>query len=202
MKNLFLALDIICYVEFDPIEHLICTMANKRETNLQELTKVTHKSAAILITLLKYGISKKILTEIHKDSNVFYTLTPYGEKTLASMSSKIIDGWNDINRAIETKNIDEFIKLVKESQTWIQYLRYAKIISTDDADFILDSYHKIIRSRQKKKPSDPEISRLETDARMERTRVLTEQQWKFDDENYEITRDYNNFVDTNYDNNY
>lgn len=43
---------------------------------------------------------------------------------------------------------------------------------------------------------------MQTDAEIERTRTLTEQQWKFDDQNYEITRDHNNYVDTNYENNY
>ena len=118
------------------------------------------------------------------------------------MSSEIVAGWNAINKAVETKDVDTFVKLVKENEEWIKYLRYGKMISADDADFIIDSYKKIIESRQKKNTKDAEISRIQTDAQIERTRVLREQQWKFDDENYEITRDYNNFVDTNYDNNY
>lgn len=58
------------------------------------------------------------------------------------MSSKIIDDWNTINKAIETKDIDTFVKLVKENEGWIKYLRYGKMISTEDADFIINSYKK------------------------------------------------------------
>jgi len=176
-------------------------MANKRETTLQELINATNKKADVMTNLINYGISEHILTKIQKQSNVFYTLTPYGEDTLKLMSSKIIEGWNAINKAIETKDIDTFVKLVKENEEWIQYLRHGKMISLEDADFIIDSYKKILESRQKKNATNSEISRIQTDAQIERTRVLTEQQWKFDDENYEITREYNNFVDTSYDNN-
>jgi len=189
-------------VEFDPIDHLVCTMANKRETTLQELMNVTKEKTDVLTNLINHGISKNILFKIQKPSDVFYTLTPFGEETLALMSSKIIDGWNAINKAIETKDVDTFVKLVKENEEWIQYLRYGKMIPTKDADFIIDSYKKILESRRKKNATNAYISRIQTDAQIERTRVLREQQWKFDDENYEITRDYNNFVDTNYDNNY
>jgi len=66
------------------------------------------------------------------------------------MSSKIIDDWNTINKAIETKDIDTFVKLVKENEGWIKYLRYGKMISTEDVDFIINSYKKILESRQKK----------------------------------------------------
>jgi len=189
-------------VEFEPIEHLICTMANKRETTVQELMNVTKENADVINGLINYGISKNVLVKNKKQSNVFYTLTPHGEETLTLMSSKIIEGGNTINKAVETKNLDIFVKLVRENEAWIKYLRYGKIISSEDAAFIIESYQKIMKSRQKKTSIDPEISRMQTDAQMERTRVLTEQQWKFDDENYEITRDYNNYVDTNYDNNY
>ncbi|MDH3677792.1 MAG: hypothetical protein OEQ12_05765 [Nitrosopumilus sp.] len=189
-------------MEFEPIDHLVCTMANKRKTTLKELMNVTKENADVLTNLINYGISKNILTTTKKKLDTFYTLTPYGEEQLAVMSSKIIEGWKAINKAVETKDVDTFLKMVKENELWIKYLRYAKIISADDADFIIDTYKKIIKSRQKKKTKDPEIRRIQTDAEMERTRVLTEQQWKFDDQNYEITRDFNNYVDTNYDNNY
>lgn len=189
-------------MEFDPIDHLICTMANKRKTTLQELMNVTKENADVLTDLIDYGISKNILSKTKEKSDTFYTLTPYGEEQLAMMSSKIIEGWKVINKAVETKDVDTFVKMVEKNQEWIKYLRYGKIISTEDADFIIDTYQKIKKSRQKKKGKDPEISRIQTDAEMERTRVLTEQQWKFDDQNYEITRDHNNYVDTNYDNNY
>ena len=189
-------------MDFDPIDHLICSMANKRKTTLKELLNVTKENEDILINLINYGISKNILSKTKEKSDIFYTLTPYGEEQLAMMSSKIIEGWKIINKAVETKDIDTFVKIVGENQEWIKYLRYGKMISTEDADFIIDTYQKIIKSRQKKKNKDHEISRVQTDAEMERTRVLTEQQWKFDDQNYEITRDYNNYVDINYDNNY
>jgi len=189
-------------VEFDPIDHLVCTMASKRETTLQELMNVTKEKADVLTSLINYGISKNILFKIQKQSDVFYTLTPLGEETLALMSSKIIEGWNAINRAIETKDVDTFVNLVRENEEWIQYLRYGKMISTEDADFVIDSYKKILESRRTKNTTNAEISRIQTDAEMERASALREQQWKFDDENYEITRDYNNYVDTNYDNNY
>ncbi|MDH3341071.1 MAG: hypothetical protein OEL84_07280 [Nitrosopumilus sp.] len=105
-------------------------------------------------------------------------------------------------KAIETKDVNTFVKIVKENEEWIKYLRYGKIISTEDADFVMDSYKKIIKSKQKKNDKNVKIKRVQTDAEIERTRKLTEQQWKFDDQNYEITRDHNNYVDTNYDNNY
>jgi hypothetical protein len=177
-------------------------MANKRETTLQELMNVTKESAEAITNLVNYGVSKNILTKTDRQSEPHYTLTKHGEETLAFMSSKIIEGWNAINKAVETKDIDTFVKLVKENEKWIQYLRYGKMISAEDADFIIESYEKIMKSRQKKNTQDPEITRMQTDAQIERTRVLTEQQWRFDDENYEITRDYNNYVDTNYDDNY
>lgn len=189
-------------MEFDPIDHLICTMANERKTTLQELLSVTKENEDILTNLINYGISKNILSKTKEKSDIFYTLTAYGEEQLAIMSSKIVEGWKRINKAVETKDIDTFVKIVEENQEGIKYLRYGKIISIEDVDFIIDTYQKIIKSRQKKKSKDLEISRIQTDAEMERTRVLTEQQWKFDDQNYEITRDYNNYVDTNYDNNY
>jgi len=118
------------------------------------------------------------------------------------MSSKIIEGWKTIMKAVETKDVNTFLKMVKENEEWIKYLRYGKIISAEDADFVMDSYKKIIKSRQKKNSKDVEIERIQTDAEIERARILTEQQWKFDDQNYEITREDNNYVDTNYDNNY
>ena len=189
-------------VEFNPIDHLICTMANKRNTTLQELMNVTKESAETITNLVNYGISKNILTKGTKQPETSYTLTPHGEDVLAFMSSKIIEGWNAINRAVETKDTDIFVKLVRENEEWIQYLRYGKMISAEDADFVIESYKKIIKSRQKKDTRDPDIVRMQNDAQMERTRVLTEQQWRFDDENYEITRDYNDYVDTNYDNSY
>ena len=189
-------------MEFDPIDHLIYTMANKQETTLRELVNVTKEKTDVVTGLINRRISENILIKIPKHSDVFYTLTPFGEQTLVLISSKIVAGWNAINKAVETKDVDIFVKLVKENEEWIRYLRYGKMISADDADFIIDSYKKIIESRQKNNTKDAEISRIQTDAQIERTRVLREQQWKFDDEDYEITRDYNNFVDTNYDNNY
>jgi len=189
-------------MEFDPIDHLICTMANKRKTTLQEIVGVTKENIDILNNLISYGVSKNILLKTKEKSITFYTLTPHGEEQLAIMSSKIIEGWKIIMKAIKTKDVNTFVKMVKENEEWIKYLRYGKIISAEDADFVMDSYKKIIKSRQKKNSKDVEIERIQTDAKIERTRVLTEQQWKFDDQNYEITRDYNNYVDTNYDNNY
>ncbi len=189
-------------MEFDPIDHLICSLTNKRKTSLQEIIKTANENPDMIINLINYGISKNILTEIRENSDTFYTLTQYGEEQLKIMSSKIIDGWNTIIKAVQSKDIDTFVKMVKENENWIKYLRYTKMIPTEDADFVLNSYKEIIKSRQKKKTSS-DVSRLQTDAEIERTRVLTEQQWKFDDQNYEITREYNEYVDTNYyDNNY
>ena len=189
-------------MEFDPIDHLICSLANKRKTSLPEIIKIAKENPDTIINLINYGISKNILTEIKENSDTFYTLTPYGEQQLAIMSSKIIEGWNTITKAVQTKNVDTFVKMVRENEDWIKYLRYTKMISTEDADFVFNSYKEIIKSRQKKKTSS-DVSRLQTDAEIERTRVLTEQQWRFDDQNYEITREYNEYVDTNYyDNNY
>ena len=189
-------------MEFDPIDHLICTMANKRKTTLQEIVSVTKENVDVLNNLISYGISKNILSKTKEKSITYYTLTPYGEEQLAIMSSKIIEGWKIIMKAIETKDVNTFVKMVKENEESIKYLRYGKIISTEDADFVMDSYKKIIKSKQKKNNKNVEIKRMQTDAEIERTRTLTEQQWKFDDQNYEITRDHNNYVDTNYDNNY
>lgn len=190
-------------MEFDPIDHLICSIANKRKTTLHELTKLTNENSYTLTNLINFGISKNILTEIKENSDTFYTLTPYGEQQLAIMGSKIIEGWKKIIKAVETKDVDTFVKMVKENEEWIKYLRYGKMITTEDVDFVLDAYKEIIKSRQKKEKTNSDVSRLQTNAEIERTRVLTEQQWKFDDQNYEITRDYNNYVDTNYyDNNY
>lgn len=189
-------------MEFHPIDHLICTMTNKRKTTLQELVSVTKENKDTLTNLINYGISKNILSKTQEKSDIFYTLTSHGEEQLAIMSSKIVEGWNAINKAVETKDIDAFLKMVKENEDWIKYLRYARMISVEDADFVINSYKEIIKSRQKGNSKDPEISRIQTDAETERTRVLTEQQWKFDDQNYEITREYNNYANINYDNNY
>ena len=189
-------------MEFAPIDHLICSLANKRKTNLQEIAKMANEDPDTILNSINYGISKNILTKIKENSDIFYQLTPYGEKLLSMMSSKIIEGWNTIIKAVENKDIDTFLSVVKENDDWIKYLRYVKMIPAKDADFVLESYREIIKSKQKKKTS-PDVSRLQTDAEIERTRVLTEQQWKFDDQNYEITREYNEYVDTNYyDNNY
>ena len=119
------------------------------------------------------------------------------------MSSKIIEGWKMIKKAVDTKDIDTFVKMVKENEEWIKYLRYARIITLVDADFVLNSYKEIIKSREKKKKKYPEIYKLQTDAEIKRINAFTKQQWEFDDQNYEITREYNNYVDTNYyDNSY
>ena len=189
-------------MEFEPIDHLICSMASQRETTIKEIMKTSHENIDTITNLLKYGISEHILSKNVKNGETFYTLTADGEKFLSMMNSKIIKGWKSINHAIETKDIDAFVRQVKEHEQWIQYLRYTKIVSIEDADFIIDSYKKIVKFRQKKSVKDPEISRMQTDAEIERTSVLTKQQWEFDDQNYEITRDHNNYVDSNYDNNY
>ena len=189
-------------MEFDPIDHLICTMANKRKITFQEIVDMIKENVDVLNDLISYGVSKNILSKTKEKSITYYTLTPHGEEQLAIMSSKIIEGWKIIMKAIETKDVNTFVKMVKENEEWIKYLRYGKIISTEDADFVMDSYKKIIKSKQKKNNKNMEIKRIQTDAEIERTRTLTEQQWKFDDQNYEITRDHNNYVDTNYDNNY
>ena len=63
MKNLFLTLSLTKKMEFDPIDHLICTMANKRKTTLQELLSVTKENEDILTNLINYGISKNILSK-------------------------------------------------------------------------------------------------------------------------------------------
>jgi len=190
-------------MDFDPIDHLICTMTNKRKTTLQEITNVTKQNPKVLLTLINYGISQNILNKIKERSDTFYTLTPHGEQQLAMMSSKIIEGWKMIKNAVETKNIDIFVKMVKENEEWIKYLRYARIVTKEDADFILKSYKEIIKSREKKKKVDSKLYKLQTDAEIKRTNALTKQQWEFDDQNYEITREYNNYVDTNYyDNSY
>jgi hypothetical protein len=189
-------------MEFDPIDHLICTLANKRKTTLQEIAKMANEDASNLTNLINYGISKNVLARIDEKSGTFYTLTPYGEQQLALMSSQIIEGWKKITRAVETKDIAMFVKMVKENEQWIKYLRYAKIISAEDADFVMDSYKEITKPK-KSKSNDPELRRMQTDAEIERTRVLTEQQWEFDDQNHEITTEHNNYVDTNYyDNSY
>jgi len=189
-------------MEFDPIDHMICTMANKRKTTFQEIVDMTKESVEVINDLISYGVSKNILSKTKEKSIIFYTLTPYGEEQLAIMSSKIIEGWKIIMKAVETKDVNTFLKMVKENEEWIKYLRYGKIISAEDADFVMNSYKKIIKSRQKKNSKNVEIERIQTDAKIERARILTEQQWKFDDQNYEITREHNNYVDTNYDNNY
>lgn len=67
------------------------------------------------------------------------------------MSSKIIDDWNTINKAIETKDIDTFVKLVKENEGWIKYLRYGKMISTEDRISLL-IHTKNTRISTKKEP--------------------------------------------------
>jgi len=101
--------------------------------------------------LIAYGISKNILTEIKGKDTTYYTLTPYGEQQLSTMISIIIEGWKKITNAIQTKDIDTFMRMVKEYEYWIKYLRYTKLVSTEDADFVLSSYKEILKSRQKKK---------------------------------------------------
>ena len=189
-------------MEFHPVDHLICTITNKRKVTIDEIVDLTKENKEIIINLINHGVTINIIKEIKEKSNKSYTLTQFGEEQLEMMNLKIVKGWNKINNAVETKNIDVFVKMVKENEIWIKYLKYAGIISVDDADFIIDSYKEITKSKQKKNVKDFELSRIQTDARIKRTRILTEQQWKFDDQNHEITTDYNNYVNINYDNNY
>lgn len=188
-------------MEFHPVDHLICTITNKRKVTIEEMVKLTKEDKEIVINLINHGIAINVIKEIKENSNKAYTLTSFGEKQLEIMNSKIMEGWKEINNAVETKNIDVFVKLVKENEIWIKYLKYTKIISADDADFIIDTYKEITKPKQKKNIKDLELSRIQTNAQIERTRVLTEQQWEFDDQNHEIITDYNNYVDINYDNN-
>ena len=114
-----------------------------------------------------------------------------------------MEGRNSPINAINSKGIKTFVKIVGENKEWVKYLRYARMVPPEDADFILETYEKIIKSKQKKKKTSLDVQRLQTDAEIKRTQALTEQQWKFDDDNYEITRDYNEYANLNYyDNNY
>ena len=185
-------------MEFEPIEHAICSIANKRKTTVNELTNITKEDTVTIISLLSLGISKNIITEVNEKSKKYYTLTPFGEKQLEIMSSKIMDGWNSVITAINKKDIDTFVKIVGENKEWVKYLRYTKMVPSEDADFILETYEKIIKSKQKKKKTSLDVQRLQTDAEIKRSKALTAQQWKFDDQNYEITRDHNEYVDQNY----
>ena len=189
-------------MEFHPVDHLICAITNKRKVATDEIIKLTNESNNVVINLINHGIAINVIKEIKEKSNVLYTLTPFGEEQLEIMNLKIVEGWKKINNAVETKNIDVFVKMVKENEIWIKYLKYAKIISVEDADFIINTYKELTKSKQKKNNKDLELSRIQTDAQIERTRILTEQQWEFDDQNHEITTDYNNYVNINYDNNY
>ena len=189
-------------MEFHPVDHLICTITDNRKVTIEEIVNLTKENKEIVINLINHGIAIKVIKEIRENSNTSYTLTPFGKEQLEIMNLKIIEGWKKINNAVETKDIDVFVKMVKENEIWIKYLKYAKIISVEDADFIIDTYKEITKPKQKKKMKNLELSRIQTDVQIERTRILTEQQWEFDDQNHEITTDYNNYVDINYDNNY
>jgi len=66
-------------MEFDPIDHLICTMANRRKTTLQEIVNVTKENVDVLNNLISYGVSKNILSKTKEKSITYYTLTPHGK---------------------------------------------------------------------------------------------------------------------------
>ena len=185
-------------MEFEPIEHAICSIANKRKTTVNELASITKEDTKTIISLIGLGISKNIIKVINEKSEKYYTLTPFGEKQLEIMSSKIMDGWNSVIKAINAKDLETFVKIVGENKEWVKYLRYTRMVPTEDADFILETYEKINKSKRKKKKTNLDVQKLQTDAEIKRTQALTEQQWKFDDQNYEITRDHNEYVDLNY----
>lgn len=176
---------------------MICTIANKRKTNIEELQKLTNLDVQVLNELLSNGIAKNIITEGTDKQEKFYTLSSFGEKQLELMNATITGGWTEIRNAVNNKDVDRFVNMVQENEEWIKYLRYTKMISVEDADFVIDTYQEILRSRKKKK-ADIEVTRLQNDMDMKRTNALREQQWKFDDQNYEITREHNEYVDTNY----
>ena len=176
---------------------MICAIANKRKTTIEELQKLTNLNSDVINTALKNGTSKKMIKQIRNGSTSYYTLTPLGERHLETTSSMIVTAWTTINNAINNKDNDKFVKAVQENEAAIKYLRYTKMVDADDADFILNTYNDILQSRKKKK-RDLELNRVMTDAEVKRTNALREQQWKFDDQNYEITREYNEYVDTHY----
>ena len=137
-------------MEFEPIEHAIYSIANKRKTTINELSSITKEDTKTIISLIAFGISKNIIKVVNEKSEKYYTLTPFGEKQLEIMSSKIMDGWNSVIKAINAKDIETFVKIVGENKEWAKYLRYARMVPTEDADFILETYEKIIKSKQKK----------------------------------------------------
>ena len=55
-------------MEFDPIDHLICTMANRRKTTLQEIVNVTKENVDVLNNLISYGVSKNILSKTRREA--------------------------------------------------------------------------------------------------------------------------------------
>ena len=76
---------------------------------------------------------------------------------------------------------------------------------TIDAAIYMNSYFKKWNSKStasKNTRSHITTSKLSNNAIKHQKKRL-EHQWEIDDQNYEITRDYNNYIDTNYyDNNY
>jgi len=83
-------------MEFEPIDHLICSMASQRETTIQELIKTSNENIDTITHLVEYGISERILSKNIKNGETLYTLTSDGEKLLSTMNTKIIEGWKSI----------------------------------------------------------------------------------------------------------